>query len=257
MLEIRQYTTNELCEALNITKGTLKVEKKKVLSKYTYKEIKDGRCKSYNITGYKEAQKSSFVQAIETIAGEEVKFGKEENAQRVLHYLLMKDRTLESNKYIAASLKLDEDTVSRYINKFREYGVLPTRHKVIPATYNADGNKISDKIDRNQYVYSILNSWNNKRSVISRDDWRKYWTEFYRDVENVYEYKISMEAERRERKGLAPMKSGINKYYMDEAMDQVRMRYHRDRGLVAKHVSKQLTDKAVTILSEYYQQLAS
>lgn len=258
MLEMKQYTTDELCKALEISKATFKVHKAKYLDKYDYKEGKVGRSKSYNITGYIDAQKSPFIQAIETIAGGQVKFSKEETAKKMLHYLLMKDRTIETNAHIAAVLQLDEDTVSKYINKFREYGILPYKHPVIPAVFDEEGNKVQDKIDRNTYVYSILLNQTGKRMIISLDDWRKYWAEFYTDVENLYQNLILIEDQRRERKRLAPLKPGINKYFMDIAKASIRNRYAgMDKGLANKHVSKQLTDTAIAVLSDYYQQLAS
>jgi hypothetical protein len=257
MLEIRQYTTDELIEALEISKDTFKVHKAKYMAPYTYEEVKNGRGKSYKITGYAEEQKSPFIQSIEAIAGGQVRFSKEETAEKIIRYLMMKNRTLESSAHIAGALHMDEDTVNKYISKFREYGVLPHKYPIFPAILDEEGNVVQEKIDRNQYTYSILDSRTGKRIPIGRDEWRAYWIEFYEDVNNMYHNQILIEAGRRERKGLAPLKPGINKYFMDLAKANVRSSYIEMKGLAHKHISKQLTEKAMIILGNYYQQLAS
>ena len=99
-----------------------------------------------------------------------------------------------------------------------------------------------------------MNSYTNKRHSISRNEWKAYWKEFYRNVERVYEAEINRLLEKNSTK---PMTEGGKKYVRENATRYVRILHHEEHGIATKHISKRLTEKALAVFTNYFVQLAS
>lgn len=175
MIELKTYTTKELCEALNIKITSFKTHKERALKDYKYIEAKAGRNKAYTILAYKGKEKSTFIQLCEKITETEVKFPKEQTAISILEVLFKKDCTILDNEELGyeTSKNFERHTIGRYINLFRTYKILPPILPKVPRLVldKETGEFISKEYDPNEYVYYSVSRNIEFREEITKDEY--------------------------------------------------------------------------------------
>ncbi len=247
-LTAKMYTTDELIEALGISKGTFKAHKSKYLANYTYEEKKVGRSKVYNITGHNSPMKSAFAKICEEIAGKEVPIPNEENAYKLFYLYMTKDCTILPSEEVGNLVGLERHTVYRYNNLFREYGILPVKLEVTTYEFvdKETGEIITGENDPNEYTYSIMDLQSRKRREISKMKWNDYWQGFYNKANAIFTEVIQ--------KYENPSESRIAVEH-EESKNAARRQWYKEFGIANKHFSKRLTDKAVSVFNNYHQQV--
>ncbi|MCT9858235.1 hypothetical protein N7610_32515, partial [Priestia megaterium] len=178
MLDLKTYSEFELAEILGVKPNTLRRTYKINLKDYIHSDrykVSKGVF-AYDILGYKEKEKSEFIQLCEQIAGNEVKFPREETAEQILKFLLEEDWTILSNEELGWNLPrtLEAHTVGKYMNLFRKYKILPKKFKKIKRrSFDKETGEIfSDTLDLNKYTYYIVNKQEDIREEIDEEEYR-------------------------------------------------------------------------------------
>ncbi|MBV7509624.1 hypothetical protein KW850_31375 [Bacillus sp. sid0103] len=217
---------------------------------YSYEIVKEGRAQiGLNIIGYKQQEKSEFIKICEALAGQEVKFPKEETAIQLLKVLYEDDWTIENYENIGYELpnQLERHTVGAYIKLFRKYGILPKELDRIynPTFDNETGEVFKTHIDPNKYVYYKVYASIGFREEITKVEWLEMHS-FIREIrdENINEQldlcKGDLEAIR-----------AVRQYAAYEAHSACVNEYG---GVPRKAISKVLTDKAKVLFSQYFEE---
>ncbi|MFJ7682616.1 hypothetical protein [Peribacillus butanolivorans] len=159
MLDLKTYTETELSEILGVKTNTLRRTYKDNLRNYFHSErykVSKGVF-AYDILGYKEEEKSEFIQICEQIAGKEIAFPRQQTAEHLLKILLTDDCTILSNEELGWYFPggLEQHSVGRYLKLFREYKLLPKPlPKIKRITFDKETGEILSKWqDYNSYVY--------------------------------------------------------------------------------------------------------
>ncbi|WP_018782170.1 hypothetical protein [Bacillus sp. 95MFCvi2.1] len=247
MLELKTYDTKELCEALNVKITSFKTHKEKFLKDYDYVEMKTGRSKSYQIFSYKEPEKSEFIQLCEQIAGREVKFPKEETAEKLIKLLFEDDWTIENCDNIGWEVpnRLERHTVGKYIELFREYKILPKKKELIERhSFDTETGELFSKfIDPNKYTYYKVFTSTEMREEITKEE----WLEMHSFIREIYEENIVDQLELC--KGNPEAIKEVKKFARAEAHKACVYEYG---GVPRKSISKALTKEAYNLFSNYF-----
>lgn len=252
MLELKIYTTQELCEALNIKPTSFKTHKEKFLKDYDYNEVKTGRSKSYQILSYNVQEKSHFIQLCEQIAKKEVRFPKEETAEKLLKVLFHDDYTIDILEEIGEQIHggIERHTISKYIKLFREYRLLPQQmDKIEYLSYDDEtGELFSKYIDPNKYTYYKVFNRLGVREEVTRDE---YFT-MQNFIRSKYEEYLFEQLEMIEGLDKETKKDAIkvSKEYANSAAYNDCIKLYD--GVPRKAFAKTLTKQAYKLFSQYF-----
>ncbi|WP_242214898.1 hypothetical protein [Bacillus cereus group sp. BfR-BA-01383] len=182
MLETKFYSWRELEDLLEIqfTKknNRAKLIRRNIEPYYVYEVVKEGRPTiGLEIVDYKEKQKSEFIRICEKIAGQEVTFPREKNAEQLLKLLLEGNWTIFNNEVIGINVPdgLEEHTVGKYMNLFKKYKLIPKKIALKPRlVIDLSTGEIESKwMDPNQYTYYKVNKKNEIREEIEEEEYRE------------------------------------------------------------------------------------
>ena len=196
MIELKTYTTKELCEALDIKLTSFKSHKEKFLKDYYYLEEKRGRSKFYTITGYKKKEDSEFIKIFKELSGKDVTFPKEDTAEKILKVLFDRDCTISDNEEIGYEVPggLERRTIGIYIDLFRSYNALPPKKDKVPRlSFNAEtGESYSKFYDPNEYVYYLVSREEGTREIISKKDYFEILKEVKEDSSTFFNEQLEI-----------------------------------------------------------------
>ncbi|MGN4454837.1 hypothetical protein [Bacillus cereus group sp. MYBK57-1] len=182
MLKIQYYNWGELEDLLSVqftkSNGRAKLISRNIAPFYEYRIVKEGRKTiGLNIIGFKGEQKSEFIQLCEEVAGFEVSFPNEKTAEKLLHLLITGDRTIfsyeELGKFEELERRYTRQTVSVYMRKFQEIGIIPKQKQIIEGFSFDDktGELFGKGIDPNKWIYYKV--YKNERKEVSYSEYRE------------------------------------------------------------------------------------
>lgn len=250
MLELKTYTTKELCDALSVKENSFKTHKRKILKEYDFSEEKIGRCKVYHIHSYKRKEKSEFIKLCEQIASKTVNFPKENTAKKFLKVLFSDDFTILDNEELGFQVPggMERHTVKKYLDLFREYNILPKKKPLFPrmAFDSKTGEILSRYYDPNKYTYYKVHRGSDFREEIERDEYfemQSYIQEKYSEyLEDFLECANSIQKSNDE---------NVVKYYNNEASKFARFEcVDFYGGLPRKAFSKVPTEQAYHLIKQ-------
>lgn len=241
MLELKTYSTKELCEALNIKMTSFKSHKEKFLKDYEYEEIKTGRSKSYRIKSCKID--NTFIKLCEQIAVKKVKFPNAKTAELILFELLKNDWTIFSCDDIGWEIqgRLERHTVGKYIELFREYNILPKKlDKIKSLSFDTEtGELFSKEIDPNKYTYYKVFAATEMREEVTKQEYLEM-RKFIRE-----KYDENLEEQLEHCHGNHEAIKDVMKFAGSEAY---RLCVYEYSGVPMKAISKVPTEKSTTII---------
>lgn len=252
MLNKQYYSFEELENIINVqfTKknNRVKLLKRNIEPYYEFEIVKEGRAQiGLNILSYKELEKSRFIKLCEQIAEKEVKFPKEETAEKLIKVLLEDDYTINNYDDIGWEVpgRLERHTVSDYIELFREYNILPKKlDKIERHSFDAEtGELFSKSIDPNKYTYYKVYTVIDLREEITKEE----WLEMHEFIKEIYEENVNNQLELC--KGDAEAIKEVMRFASAEAHKACAYEYG---GVPRKSISKALTKEAYKLFLQYF-----
>lgn len=252
MLKVKYYSWEELQEILNVqftkSNGRAKLISRNIAPFYEYQMVKEGRQTiGLNIISFKEKQKSNFIQLCERIAGFEVSFPNEKTAEKLLHLLMTGDRTIFSYKELGKFEELERNytrqTISIYMRKFQEIGIIPKQKPIIESTcFDGETGELFGKgIDPNKWTYYKVHK--KERKEVS-------YLEFREMIDYINEVEKNM---------IMPLVDKANgdaeliNYYRKQYKKQAIYSCIEEFGYLPKRaLSKVLTEKAQNVFENYF-----
>ena len=255
MIELKKYSTDELCAALNIKKSTFKSHKKKILKNYEYEETKVGRSKIYTLINYKE-EKSIFIKLCEELANEDVSFPNEKTAERILEKLFQVDCSILDDESLGYEVGLERHTVGSYINLFRQYKILPpelpiTKRKILnPETGEIEEQEINLNNYADNYAYYVVSRKDDYREALTKKEWRNMH-KFIRDRKNEYlldfvqVLELDGYSEEEKEEAAKEYEAEANRFAYIDCIKE-------NGGVPRRNLLKAPTNKAFEVLGEYF-----
>ncbi len=252
MLKIQYYNWGELEQLLKVqftkSNGRTKLISRNIAPFYEYQIVKEGRKTiGLNIIGFKGEQKSEFIQLCEEVAGFEVSFPNEKTAEKLLHLLITGDRTIfsyeELGKFEELERRYTRQTVSVYMRKFQEIGIIPKQKQIIEGFSFDDktGELFGKGIDPNKWIYYKV--YKNERKEVSYSEYREM-IDYMNEVEKNMIMPLIDKA-----KDDAKL---INLYWK-QCKKQARYSCVEEFGYLPKRaLSKVLTEKAQNVFGKYF-----
>ncbi|HDX9658528.1 TPA: hypothetical protein ROY05_003191 [Bacillus toyonensis] len=252
MLKIQYYNWGELEDLLKVqftkSNGRTKLISRKIAPFYEYQIVKEGRKTiGLKIIGFKEEQKSEFIQLCEEVAGFEVSFPNEKTAEKLLHLLITGDRTIfsyeELGKFEELERRYTRQTVSVYMRKFQEIGIIPKQKQIIEGFSFDDktGELFGKGIDPNKWIYYKV--YKNKRKEVSYSEYREM-IDYMNEVEKNMIMALIDEAN---------SDAELINLHWKQCKKQARYSCVEEFGYLPKRaLSKVLTEKAQNIFEKYF-----
>ncbi|MBL3844293.1 hypothetical protein IRV19_06685 [Bacillus cereus] len=252
MLKIQYYNWGELEDILNVqftkSNGRTKLISRNIAPFYEYQIVKEGRKTiGLKIIGFKSEQKSKFIQLCEEVAGFEVSFPNEKTAERLLHLLMAGDRTIfsyeELGKFEELERSYTRQTISVYMRKFQEIGIIPKQKQIIEGfSFDGETGELFGKgIDPNKWTYYKVHK--NERKEVSYPEYREmidYINEVEKNMIMPLIDKAKDDAE-------------LINYYRKQYKKQARYSCIEEFGYLPKRaLSKVLTEKAQNFFGKYF-----
>lgn len=249
MLELKTYTETELAELLEVKPNSLRRTYKENLKDYIHSDrykVTKGTF-AYDIIDYKEKEKSEFIKLCEQVAGTEVKFPKEETAEKFLEVLLKDDLTILDNEELGWQIpgQLERHTVGKYLKLFREYKMIPKKLPIIKR-YSIDietGEILSKVQDFNKYTYYVASKKTGYREEVDYEEYAEMMA-FIKDKISEYVNLFLEYAETRPH--------SISSYYkeaIEMAYQECSKMYD---GIPKRSISKVPSGQAYETFSEYF-----
>lgn len=204
MLEIKNYKSEQLAEALGISANTLnakrKITEERHLSKYNWSKEGKGKKVVYKIEGLNEIEPSpiidTFYSLLEDFSGQDVYFKNPETSIKVLYYLHQRNENIAF--FISRDLGIAESTVRDYIKRFRKLGLLVGYWD----NFIVDGKEVEKHVlSQTQYDYyqvvegkwyeTNLNGWK-----AAWDYKRNAYEQFVEDIESETGWTITKEQDK-------------------------------------------------------------
>ncbi|MEE6149000.1 hypothetical protein V2151_03845 [Bacillus cereus] len=252
MLKIQYYNWGELEDLLKVqftkSNGRTKLISRKIAPFYEYQIVKEGRKTiGLKIIGFKEEQKSEFIQLCEEVAGFEVSFPNEKTAEKLLHLLITGDRTIfsyeELGKFEELERRYTRQTVSVYMRKFQEIGIIPKQKQIIEGFSFDDktGELFGKGIDPNKWIYYKV--YKNERKEVSYSEYREM-IDYMNEVEKNMIMALIDEAN---------SDAELINLHWKQCKKQARYSCVEEFGYLPKRaLSKVLTEKAQNIFEKYF-----
>lgn len=252
MLKIQYYNWGELEDLLKVqftkSNGRTKLISRKIAPFYEYQIVKEGRKTiGLKIIGFKEEQKSEFIQLCEEVAGFEVSFPNEKTAEKLLHLLITGDRTIfsyeELGKFEELERRYTRQTVSVYMRKFQEIGIIPKQKQIIEGFSFDDktGELFGKGIDPNKWIYYKV--YKNERKEVSYSEYREM-IDYMNEVEKNTIMPLIDEAN---------SDAELINLHWKQCKKQARYSCVEEFGYLPKRaLSKVLTEKAQNIFEKYF-----
>ncbi|HDR4581921.1 hypothetical protein AB1I92_06240 [Bacillus mobilis] len=252
MLKIQYYNWGELEDLLNVqftkSNGRAKLISRNIAPFYEYQIAKEGRKTiGLNIIGFKGEQKSEFIQLCEEVAGVKVSFPNEKTAEKLLHLLMTGDRTIfsyeELGKFEELERRYTRQTVSVYMRKFQEIGIIPKQKQIIEGfCFDGETGELFGKgIDPNKWTYYKVHK--NERKEV-------YYSEYREMVDYINEVEKNMIMPLIDK---AKDDAELINYYRKQYKKQARYSCIEEFGYLPKRaLSKVLTEKAQNVFEKYF-----
>ncbi|PFY39579.1 hypothetical protein COL50_23795 [Bacillus toyonensis] len=252
MLKIQYYNWGELEDLLNVqftkSNGRTKLISRNIAPFYEYQIVKEGRkIIGLKIIGFKSEQKSKFIQLCEEVAGFEVSFPNEKTAEKLLHLLMTGDRTIfsyeELGKFEELERRYTRQTISVYMRKFQEIGIIPKQKQIIEGfSFDGETGELFGKgIDPNKWTYYKVHK--NERKEVAYSEYREM-IDYMNEVEKNMIMPLIDKA-----KDDAKL---INLYWK-QCKKQARYSCVEEFGYLPKRaLSKVLTEKAQNVFGKYF-----
>lgn len=241
---IDTFTEKDLAIELNIAFRTLQQAHKTKLKRWVY--TREKLCKGtyiYHIENFYE--KSNFMKTIESIAEVEVQFPNEKTAEQLLYLFIKEDLSTSSDEEIAEKMQLSSKTIGKYINLFREVGILKFKlpyersREIDLETGEIIMGKRIDLNDSKDYKYYLYGR-NKEKTEIPYSQYRFVLAQYYKGRQSKYYLFLS--------KGL-PKQLAAQKASTD-AYNEIYVQYE---GFPVRMFSKSLTEKAHEKLIEHFE----
>ncbi|MCM3673196.1 hypothetical protein M3699_04715 [Peribacillus simplex] len=249
MLERKTYTETELAELLEVKPNSLRRTYKDNLKNYIHSDrykVSKGIF-AYDIIDYKEKEKSEFIKLCEQVAGTEVKFPKEETAEKILEVLLKEDLTILDYEALGWQIpgRLERHTVSKYIKLFQGYKMIPKK-LTIRKRYSLDietGEILSKVQDFNRYTYYVASKRTGYREEVDYEEYSEMIT-YIKDKKSEY-INIFLEYAETNHKSIS--------YYYKEANKMAYLECAKVfYGTPQKAISKVPAGRVYEVFAEYF-----